>query len=125
MEPGHEDREYHGSVHDSVLLRGASMEPGHEDREYLDDQSGVFANDSPQWSPVMKTGNTRGRQPAPHNHRHASMEPGHEDREYSESRRSPTPTLTASMEPGHEDREYLVSSLMMASGSSSLNGARS
>ena len=36
----------------------ASMEPGHEDREYsttalIPPQAG-----SPQWSPVMKTGNT-------------------------------------------------------------------
>ena len=34
------------------------MEPGHEDREY---QTGVTIDgveDPPQWSPVMKTGNT-------------------------------------------------------------------
>ena len=42
--------------------RRASMEPGHEDREYgpvtgLD----VTQDASPQWSPVMKTGNTCGR----------------------------------------------------------------
>ena len=34
------------------------MEPGHEDREYMKkigQTSGLYA---PQWSPVMKTGNT-------------------------------------------------------------------
>ena len=39
-------------------------------------------SDPPQWSPVMKTGNTWcqvGRRQAVHQ---ASMEPGHEDREY-------------------------------------------
>ena len=36
----------------------------------------------PQWSPVMKTGNTgRGHAP-PDPEGRASMEPGHEDREY-------------------------------------------
>ena len=37
----------------------------------------------PQWSPVMKTGNTEGRHRAGPQKRGASMEPGHEDREYS------------------------------------------
>ena len=39
--------------------RYASMEPGHEDREYL--RTSWAANSTfimPQWSPVMKTGNT-------------------------------------------------------------------
>ena len=60
------------------------MEPGHEDREYVSDgqvQSTGFW--LPQWSPVMKTGNTgkilRGGLRATA----ASMEPGHEDREYA------------------------------------------
>ena len=38
----------------------ASMEPGHEDREYW--KNYFFHHHeiiSPQWSPVMKTGNTR------------------------------------------------------------------
>ena len=35
------------------------MEPGHEDREYALCRPLVGARDSPQWSPVMKTGNTR------------------------------------------------------------------
>ena len=59
------------------------MEPGHEDREYgLAREALTRLLGTPQWSPVMKTGNTR------HNildhlpGRHASMEPGHEDREY-------------------------------------------
>ena len=58
MEPGHEDREYHGSGADRRCLAHASMEPGHEDREYeVVDHTG-WSLDEPQWSPVMKTGNT-------------------------------------------------------------------
>ena len=36
------------------------MEPGHEDREYLVETAFSGSDDEPQWSPVMKTGNTRG-----------------------------------------------------------------
>ena len=60
----------------------------------------------PQWSPVMKTGNTV------HHRREwslgcvASMEPGHEDREYKSSYTICEGDTMASMEPGHEDREY-------------------
>ena len=35
------------------------MEPGHEDREYATTTHTASALDQPQWSPVMKTGNTR------------------------------------------------------------------
>ena len=58
MEPGHEDREY---AHRHAVLPGrllASMEPGHEDREYSLGVSVTVTPDTPQWSPVMKTGNT-------------------------------------------------------------------
>ena len=41
----------------------ASMEPGHEDREYHLVKSELIANEFlPQWSPVMKTGNTPPRE---------------------------------------------------------------
>ena len=63
------------------------MEPGHEDREYAqfaDARRSYRA--APQWSPVMKTGNTGcGAQP-PREEKSASMEPGHEDREYPAAR---------------------------------------
>ena len=36
----------------------ASMEPGHEDREYIRYIQDARTDDQPQWSPVMKTGNT-------------------------------------------------------------------
>ena len=36
----------------------ASMEPGHEDREYVGCETSTHASHEPQWSPVMKTGNT-------------------------------------------------------------------
>ena len=34
------------------------MEPGHEDREYKDGWFPTQSYFGPQWSPVMKTGNT-------------------------------------------------------------------
>ena len=37
---------------------GASMEPGHEDREYQTHSHKHKHPNRPQWSPVMKTGNT-------------------------------------------------------------------
>ena len=85
------------------------MEPGHEDREYgvnaiaLPVMPGV-----PQWSPVMKTGNTARRPGVRAVGELASMEPGHEDREYEETGRWIAWRREASMEPGHEDREYWV-----------------
>ncbi len=43
----------------SPLGRGkASMEPGHEDREYTEIHRYDAVMIEPQWSPVMKTGNT-------------------------------------------------------------------
>ena len=45
-----------------------------------------YEKDLPQWSPVMKTGNTHSSEDIPRVQRHASMEPGHEDREYITAR---------------------------------------
>ena len=61
---------------------------------------------TPQWSPVMKTGNTCGAALAARTERQASMEPGHEDREYPADLSRSSLNSQASMEPGHEDREY-------------------
>ena len=36
------------------------MEPGHEDREYFASSVPLHEVTMPQWSPVMKTGNTSG-----------------------------------------------------------------
>ena len=58
MEPGHEDREYLGADNTVLREQRASMEPGHEDREYQLAILGVDERWMPQWSPVMKTGNT-------------------------------------------------------------------
>ena len=107
MEPGHEDREY---AHRHAVLPGrllASMEPGHEDREYSLGVSVTVTPDTPQWSPVMKTGNTirlvfqANISTTPQwspvmktgNTGRGTVEIGH--------------GLPASMEPGHEDREYV------------------
>ena len=69
MEPGHEDREYSTDPaiwHDPMM---ASMEPGHEDREYVTRCDGHNSMTEPQWSPVMKTGNTaQGRPPEETHH---------------------------------------------------------
>ena len=58
MEPGHEDREYKRVAMDTWPAELASMEPGHEDREYAVAIIPEMAPYKPQWSPVMKTGNT-------------------------------------------------------------------
>mgnify|MGYP000994124577 CR=1 FL=1 len=59
MEPGHEDREYRNFSGQESRFNLASMEPGHEDREYPGTSIGITYPRMPQWSPVMKTGNTR------------------------------------------------------------------
>ena len=58
MEPGHEDREYHQPTRRNHHRHPASMEPGHEDREYMGSVQDLSDALKPQWSPVMKTGNT-------------------------------------------------------------------
>ena len=58
MEPGHEDREYPEPRRGPSIQQKASMEPGHEDREYAPLLPYNTTNFWPQWSPVMKTGNT-------------------------------------------------------------------
>ncbi len=106
MEPGHEDREYAKQRPPERRHPDASMEPGHEDREYSSPPFGTHTSCRPQWSPVMKTGNTAAglrRRTGPCR---ASMEPGHEDREYSIRQKGIDRFPHASMEPGHEDREY-------------------
>ena len=58
MEPGHEDREYRAEGRGVARVDVASMEPGHEDREYRLSYCDSYDVVAPQWSPVMKTGNT-------------------------------------------------------------------
>ena len=106
MEPGHEDREY---LIDAVKERLAPlpqwspvMKTGNTSEPL---HCGVRVSE-PQWSPVMKTGNSRPVMPSRTLNRQASMEPGHEDREYAAQRPPREACPAASMEPGHEDREY-------------------
>ena len=54
----------------------------------------LAARTAPQWSPVMKTGNTGHVAPHAGAHAGASMEPGHEDREY-EAAHDANPTCSA------------------------------
>ena len=125
MEPGHEDREYMMTRRRRTIVTAASMEPGHEDREYGMVVMVRLVVMGPQWSPVMKTGNTGYTLGDTPTDRRASMEPGHEDREYRVDHHQGGPPRAASMEPGHEDREYSGTGRPLRRGSGCLNGARS
>ena len=83
MEPGHEDREYGSgeyvlSAQWCMPQWSPVMKTGNTGVSLWESQT----TDVPQWSPVMKTGNTRPRHTGQHAQHTASMEPGHEDREY-------------------------------------------
>ena len=84
------------------------MEPGHEDREY----PGVSlwesqTTDVPQWSPVMKTGNTQGPALLIHRLIQPQWSPVMKTGNTGRPGRAFPPPDRASMEPGHEDREYI------------------
>ena len=82
MEPGHEDREYLGGGTITTDTDGPQWSPVMKTGNTWLSAIYYFVRHMPQWSPVMKTGNTAlvlRRLPQP---RRASMEPGHEDREY-------------------------------------------
>ena len=83
MEPGHEDREYTPSPPskpDEVVPQWSPvMKTGNTGACSLEEVVPVLW---PQWSPVMKTGNTGPGPAGPVYQVGASMEPGHEDREY-------------------------------------------
>ena len=80
---------------------------------------------SPQWSPVMKTGNTASRPHPPENFSEASMEPGHEDREYVDDAchraSSEVPQWSPVMKTGNTARRNPV----VSETHRGLNGARS
>ena len=99
MEPGHEDREYETCL---LTQRGACapqwspvMKTGNTPGGRLE-PAGVV---QPQWSPVMKTGNTRRGGGGEDRGPSASMEPGHEDREYRGRRSSSPSTSTPQWSP--------------------------
>ena len=54
------------STDPAIWHEHASMEPGHEDREYTSQAGSAPTASSPQWSPVMKTGNTSPDHPGIH-----------------------------------------------------------
>ena len=150
MEPGHEDREYlEGIARKDFDTVYASMEPGHEDREYKKERPKIEQVTKPQWSPVMKTGNTSdvtmrplitvmpqwspvmktgNTRPAPGGYFALHMpqwSPVMKTGNTPHEGAGAGPAPDASMEPGHEDREYLslfAGALQQVSG---LNGARS
>ena len=106
MEPGHEDREYPEAPPHGRPPGPPQWSPVMKTGNTCWLRPICLAVEMPQWSPVMKTGNTGRRghpdRPAPR----ASMEPGHEDREYHRAPPLSPGRAPASMEPGHEDREY-------------------
>ena len=83
------------------------MEPGHEDREYQAGAADVRGDCRlPQWSPVMKTGNTFGSQPTSTHRSVPQWSPVMKTGNTRSAARPAQPVGEASMEPGHEDREY-------------------
>ena len=105
MEPGHEDREYVGSTRQGATVCKPQWSPVMKTGNTTCPDTVAYGQTKPQWSPVMKTGNTRGH-PRRRRRHAASMEPGHEDREYLRRLHAREQARRASMEPGHEDREY-------------------
>mgnify|MGYP000883854643 CR=1 FL=1 len=107
MEPGHEDREYHisaapGHRHDTRPQWSPVMKTGNtkEKTMSIDMQIG------PQWSPVMKTGNTTRAHGGSHPPSAPQWSPVMKTGNTRRNQRPCGVVLQASMEPGHEDREY-------------------
>ena len=82
MEPGHEDREYKAGLYDEASEKKPQWSPVMKTGNTTTSTSSAGSRSPPQWSPVMKTGNTRGDCAEQSVKVNASMEPGHEDREY-------------------------------------------
>ena len=83
------------------------MEPGHEDREYLPKHIKVPAElREPQWSPVMKTGNTIVLSCRKDSVFMPQWSPVMKTGNTGFPRNFSSRGVAASMEPGHEDREY-------------------
>ena len=126
------------------------MEPGHEDREYRPNSTeNGSAGTTPQWSPVMKIGNTQatrrflGQSAMPQ--WSPVMKTGDTSSSSSSRRSASSPQWSpvmktgntalvllnirrnelASMEPGHEDREYELEQIVIGIIMKGLNGARS
>ena len=126
MEPGHEDREYGRPAGGAGEGQGASMEPGHEDREYMRAETILAAATAgPQWSPVMKTGNTGSRQTENTEKDQPQWSPVMKTGNTSVGPVGCVRHGRASMEPGHEDREYLSAGEAGRFRGAGLNGARS
>ena len=70
---------------------------------------GDSASKGPQWSPVMKTGNTPRRPRLRAVHRAPQWSPVMKTGNTAPDWASHPEGLEASMEPGHEDREYPAS----------------
>ena len=81
MEPGHEDREYANQAVTLASIAEPQWSPVMKTGNTSMSRTSEVSRLLPQWSPVMKTGNTRLRHGGDDD-RDASMEPGHEDREY-------------------------------------------
>ena len=95
MEPGHEDREYRMSPRQALVEALPQWSPVMKTGNTTPEREYVSVTARPQWSPVMKTGNTGCSGPTRGPGRRASMEPGHEDREYGSLASVPLATSVA------------------------------
>ena len=82
-------------------------------------------HEPPQWSPVMKTGNTIPRRQADLLPREPQWSPVMKTGNTHHTSSTNAPRQRASMEPGHEDREYVRGSISYRPTKKCLNGARS
>ena len=106
MEPGHEDREYFQVPYVFKTLFRPQWSPVMKTGNTTQAEIDRLMADKPQWSPVMKTGNT----PADLRWLREPQKP-----QWSPVMKTGNTGLVAdqvrlaeraSMEPGHEDREY-------------------
>ena len=79
----------------------------------------------PQWSPVMKTGNTLRRVAGTFGKKVPQWSPVMKTGNTSPAGPTSRQPPQASMEPGHEDREYPTQTNQIHETRKSLNGARS
>ena len=108
-----------------ALMLGASMEPGHEDREYPKSNEHLRYVVQPQWSPVMKTGNTSAARQAQSSPAEPQWSPVMKTGNTIRAVLCGDELEPASMEPGHEDREYRSQITKRGCSARCLNGARS
>ena len=125
MEPGHEDREYDPYADSEHDLWTPQWSPVMKTGNTWGSICMLIHTVTPQWSPVMKTGNTRSHDSSQEPCSIAPMEPGHEDREYSSPAALAQPRTLPQWSPVMKTGNTGSSSPACASAARCLNGARS